>query len=451
MSPATPESLALLAAAGDPRRDPLRALAAARAEARGRSPRRARPVPGDRIAGALVDVRRLRIARGTAAVFTLPPLALSEALPRASIADTDRFLWRSGFPELWARPELDRDLWLASDVATYLERDVAECCKSGSCALSIAFCARGSFCPTPNWHEMWASRQHGEALVFGARGNRTGFPARALHRPRRKRLIKAPQLYFADTGLLVFLQGFRNRENLPAHALWGAVWGNLVVTEVRKRLFASARPPALWFWRTAHGEEVDLLVETAPERFVAIEAKAAERVTGAAALAAECGARAIQALRAACRSKESHPLEATGPARAVSLGGPRGCSPRSEGSTSARPERICGAAVKAGNPRRPMRHRRVLTRCPADFSCKAVSEPAQRAACAHALPWTRALRGKLFRRGAPQGGLFPLATASLWRSRPAPRTSFSNTLRVCAFESIGKIVPGARRRRCASP
>lgn len=34
------------------------------------------------------------------------------------------FLWRSGFPELWDRPELDRDRWLGRYVTAYLERDV---------------------------------------------------------------------------------------------------------------------------------------------------------------------------------------------------------------------------------------------------------------------------------------------------------------------------------------
>jgi len=151
------------------------------------------------------------------------------------------------------------------------------------------------------------------------------------HRQRRKRLIKAPKLYFADTGFLCFLLGFRQPADLVTHALWGAVWENFVVSEVRKRLQAIAHPPALWFWRTAHGDEVDLLVETGPETFVAIECKAAERVEsratrGIVKLAAEYGPQALRAARVACRTEQAYPVEiaGTGDARAVPVAGPSG-------------------------------------------------------------------------------------------------------------------------------
>lgn len=39
-------------------------------------------------------------------------------------------------------------------------------------------------------------------------------------------------------------------------------------------LNAGQRPP-LWFWRTARGEELDLLVEIGPQRFLSLECKAA--------------------------------------------------------------------------------------------------------------------------------------------------------------------------------
>ena len=63
---------------------------------------------------------------------------------------------------------------------------------------------------------------------------------------------------------------------------------------------------AVWFWRTAHGDDVDLLVETGPETFVAIECKAAERVEsratrGIVKLAAEYGPQALRAARVVWR------------------------------------------------------------------------------------------------------------------------------------------------------
>jgi len=272
---------------------------------------------------------------GRAAVFTLPPLSLSEALPRASVTDTDRFLWRSGYPELWARAELDRDLWLAGYVATYLERDVRQVLQIGDLRdfdrflRSAALRAGQLLSYTDLAHDVGIAPNTAKRWLSVLAATEQIFLLEPYHRQRRRRLIKAPKLYFADTGLLVFLQGFRSSQDLPAHALWGAVWENLVVSEVRKRLLHSGKPPALWFWRTAHGEEVDLLLETGPERFIAIEAKAAERINATALrgierFGAEYGAGSITAARIACRSESSYPLEASMPARAVPLGAKSG-------------------------------------------------------------------------------------------------------------------------------
>ena len=272
---------------------------------------------------------------GRAAVFTLPPLSLDEVSPRASLADVDAFLWRSGYPELWQRPDLDRDLWLASYVATYLERDVRQVLNVGDLRdfdrfLRAAALRAGRLLSytdlardiglAPNTAKRWLSVLEATQQIF---------LLEPYHRQRSKRLIKAPKLYFADTGLLCFLQGFRRPEDLAAHALWGAVWENLVISEVRKRLLATGHPPPIWFWRTAHGDELDLLIEIGPERFVAVECKTAERVTAGALkslprLAGEYGPRAVVAARVACRTGTAYPLEAPSEARAVPLAGRHG-------------------------------------------------------------------------------------------------------------------------------
>jgi hypothetical protein len=276
---------------------------------------------------------------GRAAVFTLPPLSIAEVSAAPSLVDTDAFLWRSGYPELWHRPELDRDLWMGSYVATYLERDVRQVLQVGDLRdfdrflraaalrsarlLSYADLARDVGI-APNTAKRWTSVLEASQQVF---------LLEPYHRHRTKRLIKSPKLYFSDAGLLCFLMGFREAADLPRHALWGAVWETFVIAEVRKRLLAAGHPPPLWFWRTAHGAEVDLLVETAPETFIAIECKTAERVTPAALagvnrLREEYGQRAIRAALVACRTVRPYPLgeEATraGIPRAVPVAGPSG-------------------------------------------------------------------------------------------------------------------------------
>jgi len=238
---------------------------------------------------------------GRAAVFSLPPLCLDEVLASSPDVPPDEVLWRSGFPELWRRPDLDRDLWLGSYVATFLERDVRQALNVGDLRgfdrllraaavrvgqlVSYAELARDSGI-SPNTAKRWLSVLAASQQVF---------LLEPYPRQRTKRLIKAPKLYFADTGLLCSLIGFRQPGDVQSHALWGGVWENFVVSEVRKRLLARPGPAPLWFWRTAQGDEVDLLVESAPETFVAVECRAAERVSaadlkGVRQLAAEYGA-----------------------------------------------------------------------------------------------------------------------------------------------------------------
>ena len=85
-----------------------------------------------------------------------------------------------------------------------------------------------------------------------------------------KRLIKAPKIYIADSGLLHALLHIDTRLNLLAHPAAGPSWEGFVMQELAAVL------PAEWelsFWRTAVGAEIDLLVLRHNKPFVAIECK----------------------------------------------------------------------------------------------------------------------------------------------------------------------------------
>lgn len=279
---------------------------------------------------------------GRCAVLALDTLAAGELGVGAARAATDALLWRGGYPELWARPELSRELWLASYVATYLERDVRSALAVGSLRdfdrfLRMAALRCGQLLNyselardvgvAPNTVKAWLSVLQASGVVF---------LLEPWFRQRTKRLIKTPKLFFADTGLLTMLLGFGSVEDLQRHPLWGAVWENWVVSEVRKALGTGAGAPALWGWRTAAGEEVDLLVETAPERFLAIECKAAAQVDdaaarGLAALRREMGAAAVAGAFIACRTETPYPLPG-GEVTAVPVGGDEGLLARLAGA-----------------------------------------------------------------------------------------------------------------------
>jgi predicted AAA+ superfamily ATPase len=87
-------------------------------------------------------------------------------------------------------------------------------------------------------------------------------PAYAVN--RTKRLIKAPRLFWNDTGVAL---------HLGAAAPTGAHLENLVLHDLLAWRDARVERTEVSYWRTATGEEVDLVVETGG-RLLPIEVKA---------------------------------------------------------------------------------------------------------------------------------------------------------------------------------
>jgi predicted AAA+ superfamily ATPase len=76
-----------------------------------------------------------------------------------------------------------------------------------------------------------------------------------------KRLIKAPKLYFFDTGLAAFLLGIQNITHVTAHPLRGALFENMIVSEFLKKRFNQGKTDNLYYLRDNKGREVDILLD----------------------------------------------------------------------------------------------------------------------------------------------------------------------------------------------
>lgn len=86
----------------------------------------------------------------------------------------------------------------------------------------------------------------------------------------KKRLVKSPKLYLRDTGLLHYLLGIRNVNQLLGHPALGASWEGLVIEQI---LIHNENSLNAGYYRTSHGVETDLVLET-PRGRVVIECKA---------------------------------------------------------------------------------------------------------------------------------------------------------------------------------
>lgn len=87
-----------------------------------------------------------------------------------------------------------------------------------------------------------------------------------------KRLVKTPKVYFTDVGTLCYLTGLRDPEHAASGPMAGAIFETAVLAEIVKTLVHRAQEPQVYFWRTAAGAEVDIVLESAG-RLIPVEVK----------------------------------------------------------------------------------------------------------------------------------------------------------------------------------
>lgn len=210
---------------------------------------------------------------GRTGLVQLPPLTLAEA----GAPSVDGALWRGGYPVLQSPPPEPQE-WFPNYVATYVERDVRQLLEIRDLSLFrrfVAMCAArtgqllnlsslAADCGISHvTAREWLTVLEASYLVF---------LLRPYHRNFGKRLVKTPKLYFLDTGLATWLLGIRRQADLAIHAMRGALFETMVISEFVKHRWIAGQPADLYFWRDSAGHEVDLLFET-EGRLQAVEIK----------------------------------------------------------------------------------------------------------------------------------------------------------------------------------
>ena len=183
---------------------------------------------------------------------------------------------RGGFPTpaIHLSTARERSVWFDGYVRTYLERDLQElssiaalpdfrrlmraaCLRLGQ-LVNQSELGRDVALPQPTVHRYLNLLETSHLLVR--------LPAYAVN--RTKRLIKSPKLYWGDTGVALHLAGVAE----PS----GCHLENLVLQDLLAWRDARLDRAEVLYWRTATGEEVDLVIET-DGSLVPIEIKATGR------------------------------------------------------------------------------------------------------------------------------------------------------------------------------
>jgi predicted AAA+ superfamily ATPase len=87
-----------------------------------------------------------------------------------------------------------------------------------------------------------------------------------------KRLVKSPKVYFSDVGTLCHLTGLKDPEHAATGPMGGAIFETAVLMEIVKTIMHRGQEPQVYFWCTAAGAEVDIVVAEGG-RLIPVEVK----------------------------------------------------------------------------------------------------------------------------------------------------------------------------------
>lgn len=198
---------------------------------------------------------------GRIGFIELPPFSAGE-VPGKSL----RKLWvRGGFPgSFLAKSAAASRLWRNDYITAFLERDVP---------------ALGLRVPAPFLRRFWMMLAHYHGQTFNASeiGGSMGLSDDTMRRyldvlagtfmVRRlspwfenigKRQVKAPKVYFRDSGLFHALLGVWTEADLMSHPKLGASWEGWALEEIIRRNEADSSEA--YFWATHNQAELDLLI-----------------------------------------------------------------------------------------------------------------------------------------------------------------------------------------------
>lgn len=229
---------------------------------------------------ALVNAVTQSLA-GRTTLTELLPLSLEEVrrFP-APLPDLNTLLWQGGYPRIYER-HLPAHEWLADYTATYVERDVRQLVKVGDLLLFQTFlrlCAgrTGQILNLSSLaNDCGISQPTASSWLSVLEASYIVFRLPPFFANLGKRLIKAPKLYFYDTGLVASLLNIESAGQLLNHSLRGALFETWVVAEIAKAYLHRGRRPRFSFYRDSGGLEIDLVVERGND-LVLVEMKSSQ-------------------------------------------------------------------------------------------------------------------------------------------------------------------------------
>jgi predicted AAA+ superfamily ATPase len=202
-------------------------------------------------------------------------------------ADLFEKILAGGYPPVAIRrPVARRRAWFQSYLMTILQRDIRDLANISD------------FTAVPQLLSVVASRASG-LLNYADLSRSLSLPQTTLKRyfallettflvqllrpwsvNTGQRAILTSKVYLNDTGLLAHLVGLTLERLELDPGMAGSVLENFVLMELRKQSGWSETQPQLYYWRTASGQEVDIVLKDSSGHLVGVEVKASATLHG---------------------------------------------------------------------------------------------------------------------------------------------------------------------------
>jgi predicted AAA+ superfamily ATPase len=215
----------------------------------------------------LVNESITQTLAGRIAIFTLLPLSIEELREAKLLPEQiETIVYKGMYPRIYADGVSIERLY-KNYIQSYVERDVRTIKQVADLSLFQKFLALcvgrigqvvnlttlGNDCGiTQNTVKSWLSLLESSYIIFLLHPYYKNFG---------KRIIKAPKLYFIDTGIACNLLQIDSEYALSNHYLRGGLIESILLADLLKQQYNADRHANLYFWRDQTGNELDGLIE----------------------------------------------------------------------------------------------------------------------------------------------------------------------------------------------
>lgn len=185
---------------------------------------------------------------------------------RYSLKEIYKIIWQGCMPAIYNNSDVEWRAFYASYVQTLIHQDVMKILQINDemvffkffCAaaaqtgriVNYAELAKAAEISAPT-AKQWVKTLEAIGIIY---------MLQPFNPPGSKYVVRAPKLYFCDTGLAAYLTSWNNPEALETGAMSNEFFATWVVMEIYKSYTNNGLVPPLYYLRNFNGKELDLII-----------------------------------------------------------------------------------------------------------------------------------------------------------------------------------------------